>query len=369
MVTRVVTTRFYKASSAAICIALCVAILWSTAIAAQAVSAGGVLKVQPYTIYSCNASSYAPMPGRDGWFIGRRLIPTNPANGCSGHSWTLVLAQLEAGSHRFVSVHDLLTVPAQIEGGARLITAYDAAVALLNGRYWVAFECGGPGIPGASTCIGPLDGDRIDPTKVYVIVDGNDPREMPYTYSASTPKFLQENGQLYLYWSAIKIQNRPWHWLSVATRGMELTYDPGRPWPLLPTNARGPVRSSDPTHNVEVWANADMYSIQPWKGEVIASAGATGPGCVKPSDRTPGCYRTMIGVSPEPLAVDGFKEIEGLRDQIPANPAEYVRLVIRSNGRASLIGHFVPPTVQSARDVPPGIDEVPVTLPQTGQQR
>ena len=77
----------------------------------------------------------------------------------------------------------------------------------------------------------------------------------------------------------------------------------------------------------------------------------------------------MIGVSPEPLAVDGFKEIEGLRDQIPANPAEYVRLVIRSNGRASLIGHFVPPTVQSARDVPPGIDEVPVTLPQTWQQR
>jgi hypothetical protein len=261
----------------------------------------------------------------------------------------------------------VLTVPAQIEGGVRLNTAYDAAVALLNGKYWVAFECAGPGIPGASICIGPLDADRIDPGRVYVIVNGNDPRETPYTYSASAPKFLQEGGKTYLYWSAIKIQNR--QWLSVGTRGMELSYSPKRPWPLLPENAAGPVHSFDPNHNVEVWANADMYSVQPWNGELIASAGATSPGCVKPSDRVSGCYRTMIGVSLQPLAVDGFKELEELRGQLPGNPAEYVRLVIGDNGRASLMGHFVSSVAPSVRDVPPGIDEVPVILPQGGAPR
>jgi len=339
-----------------------VASLFCISIGQNATSANG-LQTKQFTIYGCNASSFAPIPGREGWFIGRRLIPTNPADGCSGHSWTLVLARLDPASHRFVAVHDLLTVPAQIEGRARLITAYDATVALLNGRYWVAFECSGPGIPGASTCIGPFDGDRIDPTRVYVLVDGNDPRETPYTYSASVPIFLQDNGRVYLYWSAIKIQNRPFRWLSVATRGMELTYDPNRPWPLLPKNAPGSVHSFDPAHNVQVWANADMFSVQPRNGEVIATAGATSSNCVKPSDRVPGCYRTMIGVSPQPLAVDGFKAVEKLQSQIPTNPAEYVRLVIGSDGRASLIGHFVSPVIPDPGDVPRGIVEVPITLP------
>lgn len=345
---------------------VCIGLLYCVGISQYARAADGI-QAKQFTIYSCNASSFVPIPGRDGWFIGRRLIPTDPKNGCVGQSWTLVLAHLDPGSHRFVAVHDVLTVPAQIEGGARLITAYDASVAFLNGNYWMAFECGGHGIPGASACIGPFDGDRIDPTRVYIIVKGNDPRETPYTYSASVPKFLQDNGKVYLYWSAIKIQNRPWHWVSVATRGMELTYDPARPWPLLPKNARGSVRAFDPTHNVEVWVNADMSSVQPWNGEVIATASATSLTCLKPSDRIPGCYRTMIGVSPQPLAVDGFKEIEQLRGQLPTNPAEYVRLVLGSNGQASLIGHFVTPVVANARDVTPGIVEVPVTLPRPGQ--
>ncbi len=344
-------------------IVVCAIAFLSCTYLSHIVNAADVSKLKQFTLYSCNATSFAPIPGRDGWFIGRRLIPTDPANGCSGHSWTLVLARLDAGSHRFVAVHDVLTVPAQIEGGARLITAYDATVALLNGKYWVAFECGGPGIPGASTCIGPLDGDRIDPKRVYVIVDGNDLRETPYTYSASVPKFLQDSSNVYLYWSAIKIQNRPWHWVSVATRGMELTYNPALPWPLLPKNARGPVHSFDAAHNVEVWANADMFSVQPWKGKVIATAGATSLSCLKPRDRIPGCYRTMIGVSPQPLAVDGFKEVEELRSRLPANPAGYVRLVIDKNGHASLIGQFVSPVVPNGHDVPPGIDEVPVKLP------
>jgi hypothetical protein len=144
---------------------------------------------------------------------------------------------------------------------------------------------------------------------------------------------------------------------------MELTYNPALPWPLLPKNARGPVHSFDAAHNVEVWANADMFSVQPWKGKVIATAGATSLSCLKPRDRIPGCYRTMIGVSPQPLAVDGFKEVEELRSRLPANPAGYVRLVIDKNGHASLIGQFVSPVVPNGHDVPPGIDEVPVKLP------
>jgi len=119
----------------------------------------------------------------------------------------------------------------------------------------------------------------------------------------------------------------------------------------------------DPDHNVQIWRDADMFSIQPWKGKFIATAGATSDTCLRPSDPVPGCFHTFIAVSPQPLAVDGFKELTGLLDQLPANQGNYVRLVINGKGDASIIGFFGPPHTPNERNIPPGVAEVPITLP------
>jgi hypothetical protein len=116
----------------------------------------------------------------------------------------------------------------------------------------------------------------------------------------------------------------------------------GRPTPSNApgTNMRvmGPD-ASDPYANMSV----DTEGVSVIDGQIVAisSVGGSGPDgstpCTKPRDVSPGCFHLEITASREPLAQDALNKKVRLPFKLPANPAEYPRLITGPDGSTYLM--------------------------------
>ena len=105
----------------------------------------------------CNASVFAQAPEDHSLFLGRQMITKDGENTCDGRAWKIVLDRLDWTTKTFEIVHPVITPPVEIEGGRRLLNAYDPDIVEFRGDYWLTFECVGDGIPGTTTCLAPMD--------------------------------------------------------------------------------------------------------------------------------------------------------------------------------------------------------------------
>jgi hypothetical protein len=257
----------------------------------------------------CNSVSFWQLPDiYQSFFIGRSLINTDPSNPCSGTQQKLVLTTLQAnsatastnptpnagattldmvvtgtstinplnGSTLSAPGYDFFSPPQAIMDGT-VISAYDASSAVFEDEIWVAFECvlanpsGSTGaqtaapVQGASACVGPLRDLRdpskgLDPYRTSVVIEGGAPSGTdPYVYSASTPKLLNFDHNLYVYWAAIKGVTGAGQagWINATTRGAQLvSVGSGGKKILRATGMSGvsasPVFSSDPGYTFEI---------------------------------------------------------------------------------------------------------------------
>jgi hypothetical protein len=348
----------------------------------NAARAGAGLGALAVAAPGCNAVAFTQVPDMLDLFVGRKLNGADEQNGCAGKAWSLDLLRMDWNAHRLSVVQTILQTPASILGGrARLDSAYDPYAAKFRGEYWVAFECAGYEIPGASACMGPFDprtpGNGIDLSRTYIVVYGrsSDPRDQ-FTYSASGPKLLVFGDRLYLYWTAVKYWTPPGRkdhqWLTIATRGMELVQDPSGKRLLWGKGANGPVASYDPARNAEVWGvdpadprsnqTADMFSTAVVGKVIYATAGLGGSGCLTPLGTSSGCYRLAISVSTAPLGPHAFNQHLVPEDLLPANPQEYTRLFRQPSGEFCLMGQFLKPLPQSPaeRSLPKGVHCIPL---------
>ena len=344
--------------------------LYNTIIATPVLAQEGSFDKLNYVRLSgtgCNTASFAQIPGERDLFLGRQPIAASSINDCSSSRWEIVLDRLDWEAHAFTLLHPILTPPLSIEAGAaRITTAYDPYVVWFNGEYWIAFECAGDGIPGASTCMGPLKDDKstIDPVRTSVVIAGNHPDQLSDQYSASDPKLLVYQGNLYLYWTAIHMKDNKW--VSLATRGAELKQERGPLRRFWPVGANQSTPSFDPSANQEVWSGADMFSAMERDGRIFATAGATRGSCVSPNIDEPDCYRLIITEADAPLGVDIFARHMAASNRLPSNPQDYARFATGPDGRLVIIDHIYSPGTSTSRAslAPDGLVAYPVDLKQ-----
>jgi hypothetical protein len=284
-------------------------------------------------------------------------------------------------------LHPLIELP--ISNGPRLVeNAYDPYAAKFGADTWIAFECSGPHIAGASACVAPLVGnaDHIDVGRLSIPVMGVDGvPSSPWTYSASTPKLLTFQDRLYLYWTAIRINKAPPHrWNDIETRGAEMAVEttglrrmwvkghPDRPLPSHASGASSAVmvpRRDDPYRNTSV--DTEGLFVNGEHIIALSSVGGAGPNggasCTKPLDLSQGCFRLEITRTSVPLGNDAFHEQELVSPTLPANPVEYPRIVIGPSGQTYLMAVFHPVRVSAApssgRELPEGYMLLPLHLP------
>jgi hypothetical protein len=312
----------------------------------------------------CGANVVSQIPGRVDLFLGRQMIVAPGADPCRGTRTGIVLDRLDWTRHAFTLIRWALTTPVTIGRGAAEITnAYDPYVASYDNELWVAFECVGRGIQGTSTCMGPFDLERaaIDPARTYVAIEGR--QVGPHTaYSASDPKLLVYRNRIYLYWTAIRSEDKKW--VSVATRGAELIRERGLLRRFWPAGANRATSSFDPRTNEEVWAGADMGSVMAINNVIYATGSDTRGDCVKPTIDVPNCFRVIMARSTSPLRYDVFNRSMAKQDMLPSNPTEYPRFAVDPKGQLFVIGHVLP--VHSSQRggivLPDGLIAYPVNL-------
>lgn len=316
----------------------------------------------------CPSFSFSQIPRSPNLFVGKLKTSTDQGV-CAGHV-TLALFSIDWDTHVMTLLHPLMEVPVS-SGPSIIADAYDPYVAEFGNEDWVAFECGGPHIPGTSSCVAPLVGkaDHIDTSRLSIPIVGldNDPKS-PWIYSASTPKLLAFKGRLYLYWSAIQVDKAPPHrWNSVETRSAEMEIEkgsngarqvwakgrPGRPMPSHAPGYNVTVMSpskDDPYRNTSV----DTEGLYVLGNHIIvlSSVGGTGPdgnaSCTKPLDKSPGCFRLEITRTSNPLADDSFNEQVLVSPTLPANAVEYPRIVKSPDGQTYLMVNTHPVQVAAA---------------------
>jgi hypothetical protein len=312
----------------------------------------------------CNTASYAQIPGSKDLFVGRQPMTTTATNDCSRSQWEVVLDRLDWKTHIFTLLHPILRPPLTIGGGARITTAYDAFIIRFGGEYWMAFECSGDRIPGASTCMAALtpDAGSIYPARTYLIIAGNRPGQLGDQYSASDPKLLVYQGRLYLYWTAIKLKDNKW--VSLATRGAELKQEAGPLRRLWPAGANHATSSFDTSTNQEVWSGADMFSALERNGRIYVTAAVARGNCVRPRMDYPDCFRLVIAEADAPLGPDIFGQHMAASDRLPLNPQDYGRFAIGPDGGVVIIDHVYPPHTSQAQGnvLPEGLIAYPIEL-------
>ncbi len=284
----------------------------------------------------CNDSVFSQVPGHLDLFLSRQAKGCSPASG-----WQVVLDHFDWTSKAFTLQKVVIPTPLQITG-ATITTAYDPYPASYAGDIWIAFECAGPSIFGASTCLAPMNPSTysIDPSRTYVVITGN--RNAPgIQSSASDPKLFSFEGKIYLYWTTVVMNNGKW--VGIAERGAELSQEEGG-LRLLWVNGSGgrAIEAHDPKLSVEVWADGDMFSIIQVGSRIYATAGRAGGACVSPSVDMPRCYQLMISETTVPLGFDIFNRKVAPDELLPTASQEYARFLQAPNGRLFIIGHFVP---------------------------
>jgi hypothetical protein len=322
----------------------------------------------PVNPYGCNAVSFGTTPALGNLLIGRILDNTDPSNNCSGTNWSLTWATINWATNTITQGPKLLDTsagPVKLGDGNSILSAVDATATVWNNEVWVAFECYGYGnfkYPAASSCVGPLNKDlSLNLSRTVVVIGGTSYNANDtYGYSASTPKLLTFDGNLYLYWSLVKYPlSTPNAWTNITTRGIQLAEEPTatkRVWALTSYGlANQAIAANDPS-SVEVFGlnpndpesntSADLAQVITDGSEIYFTGGRGGSGCLSPGGTSAGCYRLTIGSASAPLGQDIFNQSVIPSSYLPPNPEEYYRFVRRTtDGRTVLLGgNFLNPT-------------------------
>jgi len=311
----------------------------------------------------CNASVFAQAPEDHSLFLGRQMITKDGENTCDGRGWKIVLDRLDWTTKTFEIVHPVITPPVEIEGGRRLLNAYDPDIVEFRGEYWLTFECVGDGIPGTSTCLVSVDKQSmtVEPKDIYVAIEG-DEVSPGHQYTAADPKFLVFEQHLYLYWTAINIVDKKW--MSLSTRGTELISD-DLPRPHLWARGKGRATPAlDPGANVQVWPDADVFSLREINGAIYVTAGAATGSCLTPSIEADGCFSLQISKSLEPLGLDAFAKQVADPNLLPTTSQEYARFIVEPNGGLAILGTFLPHSSNwfKQRPIPQGVTAFPISV-------
>ncbi len=285
----------------------------------------------------CNTVSYGTTPNFGNFMIGRARNGDPFTGSCifdKKRGMSLTWVQVDYFKQKVTYLYTLFdtTNPVPVEGGRSIIlSAYDATVAPFDEEYWVAFECNVKVYSNASSCMGPLIFNwatgkvQMDASRVSVVATGTGAK--PFGTAASVPKLVAHEGRLYIYWDSLVIdmtgaRRNDWPptadvqrtFLSVNVRGAEVTKNPssGRMYIAGHSSA---ISGLDPSASVEVMANADMFQVIDYQGNLIAAGGLTQAGdspettCALPPNNVPYCYRQFFAQTRSPLAYHGFQLI------------------------------------------------------------
>jgi hypothetical protein len=305
---------------------------------------------------NCNEGPFAEIPGDPMHVIGRYNDGCTSQNGAVGSNWSLARWSVDWTSHHVTfenMIFDTSGGSVAISGGNKVSTYYDATIVSYAGELWVAGECGGTiaGAGTASACIGPLSSSTwtIDPARTDVAILGNDSLGNGYDYSASVPKLLVFQGNLYVYWSAVDIQASSGTWQAITERGTQLAEFPASGGLLWAARTGSAVGSRDPNYTVEVWglgsatdenATADIGGIFTDGVSVFANGSIAGTACGVPF-WPPTCYSLAFAKSANPLGNDIFNAGTILPvSYLPTNAGGEVRLFTDSSGNNSLWGSY-----------------------------
>lgn len=331
----------------------------------------------------CNATSFAQIPGDASLFIGRRLVTSNGKlagvsgpNDCSGgnpineakgrpfNRWSLVLDRFDWKTHRFTGVTALLDTSPDLRTGQsratimrgsmrglRIRSAYDPSVALLDDTIFVAFECTFENgnefrVDQTSSCISVYNPKtrRLDMARTVVAVAGE--HKGSVFKVAAVPRLLVFGDRIYLYWSALTIEQGVINHATV--RGAELVQKDSV---AQVKGSNGFIRPFDPPSS-EVWApSGDKMSNQIvnlmgfWNDadSFLAFASLGGEGCNDPLGQGKGCFRLAVKRSRTPLGQNAFGQGDDVDLRLPTNPQEYAAPIVDPIGRRWLIGHFIRP--------------------------
>jgi hypothetical protein len=310
----------------------------------------------------CPSFSFAQIPGRPEWFLGKNPIGDGK-NPCGG-AQALNLFRLDWNTHVMTLVHPVLQTPITY-GSGTITAAYDPWVEKHTGELWVSFECAGLHIAGTSACVAPLSSElqNVDVSRLSIPISGEDADpHSGFSYSASTPKLLDYEGRLYLFWSAIRVDNTTHQWLSTVERGVELFLQPdgklmakGANGHWLPSNA--PLRNfvvlspqaGDRLRDASI--DTEGFFKTPQGVIALSSVGGHGPdgrSCLKPRDKVPGCYSLQINrANGDPLRENAFQDERAIAPKFPANPVEYPRIVTGPDNRLYLMANIHPINAES----------------------
>jgi hypothetical protein len=345
----------------------------------------------------CNATSLAQVPGSPELFLGRQLLTsdgqiaglTGP-NDCSGgdpgnqstgkifNRWALTLSKLNWSTHQLTLVKVLLDTsidPATRQSrailtggpmrGAVIRSAYDPDVVRFRDQYLIVYECtlenGKPfGVQGTSSCISAYDPLRqtIDLARTQVVVSGAQISASNFN-AAAVPELLVYRSRLFLYWSALSVENG--RFAQVSIRGAELLVTQGQ----VSVKGAGAsvVRSLDEPTTTRVWAvdpedplsstTADLRALWISNDSIVIAASLGGKGCTEPSGAAPGCFRLALMKADQPLAENVFGRGYRTNVSLPSNAQEYTRPICDPAGAYWFLGHYIRPAVNGVSDANP----------------
>jgi hypothetical protein len=346
----------------------------------------------------CNATSLVQVPGSEELFLGRQLLTADGQiagiagpNDCSGgnpdnektgkifNRWALTLSKLDWSTHKLTLIKVVLDtsinpatkrsraiLPAGPMLGAVIRSAYDPDVVRFHGEDFVVYECtledGKPfGVQGTSSCISVFDPrlQTIDLARTLVIVSGAQISASSFN-AAAVPELLVYRNRLFLYWSALSIENGKFAEISI--RGAELLVGHGE---VSVKDASGSVvHSLDEPATTRVWAvdpadplsstTADLRALWVRKDSIIVAASLGGSGCSAPSGAVPGCFRLVLAQAEDPLSNNGFGRGKRVgATLLPSNAQEYTRPIRDPAGAYWFVGHYLRPGANGVSDAKP----------------
>lgn len=330
----------------------------------------------------CNTVSYGSTPNLGGLMIGRMMngdpaLQGNPS-GCTFAQnvaasspllqWSLTAVQIDFASARATYLYKILdtATPVSVESGAYTIySAYDATVVPFQGEYWVSFECAL--VNGAtSSCIGPLAWNKslnqlsMDTSRISVVAQGRC-GSTGNCLSASLPKLLTTNGQLFMYWDDLTManpstrqagQDSQTSFLSENSRGAQLSKNPSTGL-IHVSGHTSPIVENDDSSSVTVLNNGALMQVLAFNGIFLATgaleqaASSASAGCVYPLANYPNCFRLFFAQAQSPLGAFQLipSESGGMladivaADGLPNDPSDYLRWVYRQDtGQTELMG-------------------------------
>jgi hypothetical protein len=305
------------------------------------------------TFSLCNAVVYSQVPGHTNIFLGRVL---NARDGrCDGTGWSLGRFEMDWAKSNLELREVVLRLPTKTPDGIQINQGYDPYVASHRGALWVAFEC--TVSQTVSMCVAPYSvvaGLNISKLSVPVVGRGRNPKDPDgHSASASVPKLLSHKGRLYAFWSPVLQSNQDGRWLSVASRGAELSLDrrtgrlwvvgsAGKPVPSDDGKLTSAVINIDPNDGTRdtIGEMMDVRSVGDKLVALVSRGGSeAGEPCLNSESKARPCYQLSAVYARDPIAHGAFDrkpEAEG----IPSNPQAYARFITGPDGTTNIFSMF-----------------------------